>query len=89
LKTLRALLDFSMSRAGMVCQPQWRGRRRHPVLLPKAAVNNLARSEAADLKQFLLAYEVATCELDDPGLDVDIDSPQDYQKALAVAQPQE
>jgi molybdenum cofactor cytidylyltransferase len=88
-KTLLGLLDFSMARAGRVCQPQWRGRRRHPVLLPTAAFDKLARSDAADLKQFLLVYEVATCELDDPGLDVDIDSPQDYQKALAMAQAQE
>ena len=89
LNTLRALLDFSMARTGTVCQPEWQGRRRHPVLLPKTAVDKLARSDAADLKQFLLAYEVATCELDDPGLDVDIDSPQDYQKALAVAESQD
>ena len=89
LKTLRALLDFSVARTGTVSQPEWRGRRRHPVLLPKAAFENLARSAASNLKQFLLAYEVATCELDDPGLEVDIDSPEDYQKALAVAASQE
>jgi molybdenum cofactor cytidylyltransferase len=81
LRTLRALLDFSVAQAGKVCQPEWRGRRQHPVLLPKAAFENLPTSAAPDLKQFLVSYEVAACELDDPGLEVDIDSPEDYQKA--------
>ena len=89
LKTLRALLDFSVAQAGRVCQPEWRGRRHHPVLLPKAAFQNLTTSVASNLKQFLLSYEIATCELDDPGLPLDIDSPEDYQKARAVAASQE
>ena len=27
---------------------------------------------------------VATCELEDPGLDLDIDRPEDYEKALQL-----
>jgi molybdenum cofactor cytidylyltransferase len=84
LNTLRALLDFAAAQTGEVCQPARRGRRHHPVLLSKPAFEQLPGSATPNLKQFLLAYKVATCELDDPGLEMDIDSPEDYQKAVAI-----
>jgi CTP:molybdopterin cytidylyltransferase MocA len=43
----------------------------------------LAASTAATLKEFLAAQDrqVALCELDDPGLELDIDRPEDYEAA--------
>ena len=39
------------------------------------------------LKEFLAARprEVVLCEVDDPGMEVDIDRPEDYAKALELA----
>ena len=86
-QTLRQVLAFSAARPDRVCQPTREGHRRHPVLLPKAVFRELAASTAATLKAFLVArpQELAVCEVDDPGLELDIDRPEDYDKALRMA----
>lgn len=85
-QTLWQVLDFSAAHPGTVCQPARHGHGRHPVLLPKALFRQLAHSTARTLKVFLSASprQVALCELDDLGLDVDLDRPEDYQKALLL-----
>ena len=82
-QTLRRVLDFSAAHPARVSQPARRGHGRHPVLLPKSVFRQLAASTAATLKAFLTARrrQVALCELDDPGLELDIDRPEDYEKA--------
>jgi CTP:molybdopterin cytidylyltransferase MocA len=55
------------------------------VLMPRAVFAQLAGSTAPDLREFLSEYEVNGFEAEDPGLDLDIDRPEDYQKALAMA----
>ncbi|HOC54478.1 MAG TPA: nucleotidyltransferase family protein [Verrucomicrobiota bacterium] len=86
-QTLRQLLDFSAAHPASVCQPARRGHGRHPVLLPKAAFRQVVGTTAATLKDFLAAgsQHIACCELDDPGLDLDIDRPEDYEQALRVS----
>jgi molybdenum cofactor cytidylyltransferase len=86
-QTLRQVLDFSAAHPTSVCQPARRGHRRHPVLLPKAVFRQLAVSTAVSLKEFLVArpQELALCEVDDPGLELDIDRPEDYDKAVELA----
>ena len=86
-QTLERVLDFSSAHSAKVCQPARRGHGRHPVLLPKAVFGRIAGSSAANLKEFLAAEpdQVALCELDDPGLDLDIDLPADYDKAVRLA----
>lgn len=79
--TLRRLLDWTAQHPEQICQPARAGHGRHPVLLPKKIFTELARSEAAHLKEFLAGREPALCELDDPGLEFDIDRPEDYQQA--------
>jgi molybdenum cofactor cytidylyltransferase len=85
-QTLRRVLEFSAAQPGRVCQPARQGHGRHPVLLPKAVFQQLAPTTAATLKEFLAAEaaQVALCEMDDPGLDLDIDRPEDYKKALLL-----
>jgi molybdenum cofactor cytidylyltransferase len=85
--TLQVVVCFAGAHAGQVVQPARSGHPRHPVVLPKAAFSELASSRAANLKEFLLGRELALCECDDPGLDLDIDRPEDYQRALALAFP--
>jgi molybdenum cofactor cytidylyltransferase len=86
-QTLRQVLDFSAAHPTKVCQPARRGHGRHPVLLPKTVLRQLAGSAAATLKEFLVApsREAALCEVDDPGMEVDIDRPEDYDKAVDLA----
>ena len=86
-QTLRRVLDFSAAHPASVCQPARLGRGRHPVVLPKSVFRRVATTTAATLKEFLAVSprKVALCELDDPGLDLDIDRPEDYQRALRTA----
>lgn len=86
-QTLRLVLDFSAAYPTKVCQPARCGHGRHPVLLPKTVLRQLAGSTAATLKEFLVARsrEAALCEVDDPGMEVDIDWPEDYDKAVDLA----
>jgi molybdenum cofactor cytidylyltransferase len=83
-QTLRRVLDFSAAHPASVCQPARLGHGRHPVLLPNSVFRQVAISTAATLKEFLSgsSRKVAFCELDDPGLDLDIDYPEDYRNAL-------
>jgi len=81
---LRQVLDFSAAHPTQVCQPARRGHGRHPVLLPKEIFQQLAGTKATALKEFIgsLAGRIALLEIDDPGLDLDIDRPGDYERAL-------
>jgi len=83
-QTLDALLDFSAGHPEKICLPGQGGHRRHPVLLPKERFSQLADSTTTDLKEFLgtMTPQVSICELDDPGLGLDIDLPDEYQRAM-------
>lgn len=87
LETLKRLTDFAAGQPTSICQPSRNGRGRHPVILPADVFSNLKDSRAANLKEFLGACElsVARCEVDDPGLDLDLDEPADYERARALA----
>jgi molybdenum cofactor cytidylyltransferase len=89
-QTLRRVLDFSAAQPAKVCQPARRGHGRHPVVLPATLFRQLADSTAATLKEFLATQPegVALWEVDDPGMEVDIDRPEDYDKAVALAAKQ-
>jgi molybdenum cofactor cytidylyltransferase len=84
--TLRALLDFAAEHPGNICQPSSRGRPRHPVFLPKTVFGKLRDSQDETLRQFLhgMSANVRLLEIDDPGLDVDLDHPADYETARAL-----
>jgi molybdenum cofactor cytidylyltransferase len=79
--TLQGLLDFARANPGNICQPLRNGGRRHPVLLPKRAFNDLGKSSATDLKTFLKLHadEFAGFSSEDAGLDLDLDTPADYE----------
>jgi CTP:molybdopterin cytidylyltransferase MocA len=90
-ETLRDLLDFAGRNPGRVCQPSRQGRGRHPVVVPAPVFALLPQAKAENLKQFLIGsgLAVARCESDDPGLDLDLDEPADYARALAGAAPRD
>jgi molybdenum cofactor cytidylyltransferase len=83
--TLRQLVDFAAQQPERICQPTQNAKPRHPVVLPKSAFLKLADSKSANLKEFLSGRDIALCECADPGLNLDIDRPEDYQRALTLA----
>jgi molybdenum cofactor cytidylyltransferase len=86
-QTLQALLDFGKANSNRICQPQRQGRRKHPVLLPARIFSDLKDSRATHLKQFLTEHDgqVDGFESEDAGLDLDMDTPADYQRALSLS----
>lgn len=82
-ETLRALLEFHFANADAVCQLEFDGHARHPVLLPRRAFKELKVSQAETLKDFLKRTSVRSvqCSVDEPGLALDMDTPEDYKRA--------
>ena len=85
VETLRTVIEFSAAHPDQICMPWQGGHRRHPVLLPNRRFFELANSTAADLKQFLdeQATAIKFLKSEDPSLELDIDFPEDYNRALA------
>jgi molybdenum cofactor cytidylyltransferase len=81
-ETLRQLLAFHSAHAGAICQPEFGGHTRHPVILPRAAFLELKSSRAATLKDFLKLVPVprVQCSMADDGLALDMDTPEDYKR---------
>jgi molybdenum cofactor cytidylyltransferase len=84
LETLRRLIAFGAAHPENICQPAREARARHPVLMPRKTFTLLRDASESDLKQFLLnrAEQRSLFESDDPGLDFDLDRPEDYARAL-------
>jgi len=85
-ETLRMLIEFGVANPGRICQPARNGRARHPVLLPSAVFGQLRDAPEEHLKQFLMNRTDLRLlqEMDDSGLDFDLDEPQDYERALRL-----
>jgi molybdenum cofactor cytidylyltransferase len=82
--TLRELTQFASEHPSKICQPSRSGRARHPVILPRAVFSELASTAHETLKEFLDGHsdQRVRIEIDDHGLDLDLDTPADYQAAL-------
>lgn len=81
-RTLQELLDFGARNPNKICQPMRHGHRRHPVLFPRWAFAELESSSAGDLKMFLVehAEHLSGFPSTDAGLDLDMDTPDDYER---------
>jgi molybdenum cofactor cytidylyltransferase len=88
-ETLRGLLEFNTQHANRVCQPRVAGRARHPVILPRKVFASLGDSSASSLKEFLQSQldNIAFCDIADPSLVFDLDTPADYERSLALCFP--
>ena len=82
--TLQSFLKFAFDNPDSICQPSRNGRPRHPVILPRRWFCELSNPQETTLKNFLQARESFRKLLpaDDEGLDVDLDTPEDYQRAV-------
>ena len=89
IESLQALLVLSARRATAICQPRVGGLPQHPVILPRATFLQLAETHATSLREYLETRpgELAACDLEDAGLKLDLDTPADYQRALAQGFP--
>jgi CTP:molybdopterin cytidylyltransferase MocA len=87
-KTLQTLLAFHQAHPNSICQPSYGGHGRHPVLLPRGAWTELAWSKAHTLKDFLreTSTPLLECPIDDPHLELDLDTPEDYIKLRRLTQ---
>jgi molybdenum cofactor cytidylyltransferase len=83
VETLRRLLNFSALNSDAVCQPAFHGRIAHPVILPQPVFEALKTSQAHTLKDFLKLTHFRSVQqvINDPGLTLDLDTPEDYIKA--------
>ena len=81
--TLRQLLAFAGAHPDAICQPAAAGRPAHPVVLPRAALLEFGRSPDAMLREFLArhAAERQFLETGDSSLELDLDRPEDYERA--------
>jgi molybdenum cofactor cytidylyltransferase len=84
-ETLRALLDCAAQHPDAICQPEFGGHGRHPVLLPRPAFAQLQRFQAENLKLFLeqTVCQVVKRSMKDLGLALDLDAPEDYKRLQA------
>jgi molybdenum cofactor cytidylyltransferase len=81
--TLEQLAAFVEKHPTSICQPARQGRPRHPVVMPRPMFEQLAGTSAGTLKEFLAALpgSLMLWASDDPGLDLDLDEPCDYEQA--------
>lgn len=81
--TLRALVQYGGQHSAKICQPAHNGRPRHPIFFPKHAWRALVNSRHVNLKEFLASHVAGLqlMEMNDPGLDLDLDTPSDYEHA--------
>lgn len=84
LEMLRDLVTFHSEHSDAVCQPAFQGRGRHPVLLPREVFNQLKRTDAETLKDFLklIPRSAVQYPVDDAALSLDLDTPEDYIEAM-------
>jgi len=75
-------LKCSAQNRNAICEPVSGGRGGHPVVLSKPAFDELKSSRAATLKDFLKLAAVprVQCEVNEPGLPLDLDTPEDYKR---------
>jgi molybdenum cofactor cytidylyltransferase len=80
--TLRQLLAFHSAHADAICQPEFDGHTRHPVILPRATFAELKNSRATTLKDFLKLVPLprVQCSVSDVGMSLDMDTPEDYKR---------
>jgi molybdenum cofactor cytidylyltransferase len=84
--TLRLLLAQVARNVDAICQPVSGGHAGHPVILPRSVFAELKHSRAGTLKDFLkpFAGRCVQCPVEDAGLLLDLDRPEDYDKAVKL-----
>jgi CTP:molybdopterin cytidylyltransferase MocA len=82
--TLEKLIAaFILSEGKSVIYPVYKGKRGHPPLIPYRYAEGVKSYDGGDgMKGYLSAYPCAEVEIDDPGILIDMDTPEDYATLL-------
>jgi molybdenum cofactor cytidylyltransferase len=83
VETLQKLLLAFQETGKAVCRPQYQGRRGHPPLIAATLIPAiLAFKDQGGLRALFGAHEESCVDVDcgDPGILIDLDTPEDYQK---------
>jgi len=76
-ETYRKLLSIDAD----IVIPRFNGKKGHPVLFASYLIPEiLALPDTAILRDFIHSKEAAIVDVDDPGVGLDVDSPEDYEK---------
>ncbi len=80
--TYRHLADHYQAHPEAIVQPRCKGRKGHPVLVPSKLLRELATYPT--LRDLLTVYaeRLQLVDVDDPGILIDLDTPEDYQRVL-------
>lgn len=84
-ETLQALMQVFNEQCADVCRPCYRGRRGHPPLISSALISSILDfKDPGGLRVFFSRHKgrIIDVECDDPGILMDIDTQEDYAKAL-------
>jgi len=84
--TLQKVLHIAEEEFDTICQPRHRSKIGHPVIIPRKTFVQLADAKVERLCDFLTDRNVELIDVDDPGLELDIDVAADYEQALKVEQ---
>jgi molybdenum cofactor cytidylyltransferase len=73
-----------LTREGEIIIPSYQGISGHPVLFRTNAVRDLftISNKYTNLRQFVISHNYITVEVTDPGIIVDIDTREDYRRAI-------
>ena len=83
--TVRSLLDVFASRHPPIVRATYRGRHGHPVIFSRAVFDSLRHADPAIGAKAVVrahAQDTIDVDVDDPGVVLDVDSPEDYAKLL-------
>lgn len=85
---LRKLLHFAAGEPTAICQPAHLGRPRHPIVMPRQLFYRLPDFKGTTLRDFLALHSdsVRTMEFHEAGLDIDLDRPEDYERARKMGE---
>ena len=90
-QTLEVLLESAQCEPSAIHQPSLNDRPKHPIIFPAAGWRPLAETKCGTLREYLKEagnrrppLQRVLVEVDDPGLDLDLDSPADYHAALGL-----
>jgi molybdenum cofactor cytidylyltransferase len=69
--------------------PSYQGVTGHPVLFSKSAIQSIITKEYLTLREFISQHPHQVVNVDCPGVLMDIDTPEDYRKAMSYIQTKE
>ncbi len=83
-KTIANLIAHARQHPKNICQPVFENRRRHPVIIPRHITEKASLDSHNNLREVLNYFkeDISVLPCDDPGLVIDIDTPNDYEAAL-------